>query len=191
MITYCSWAVEYRDPQRWALSKGRLAWRDMNPWKQGATASRPAGESPRELEPRLPRPRERGLAWLVRHLGRLPSPHRLAVLMQPLHEGLSAQFPGQPAPGACSGPPGEPFCLFCVRAAREATIPTCPEHGGTGPGSPGEEVAVPGFGLRSNSKSFHVVTLQTGPSRWFSLVPDLKWQAARVRFPRTAQQSTR
>lgn len=36
--------------------------RDMNPWKQGATASSPAGESPWELEPWLPMPGEGELA---------------------------------------------------------------------------------------------------------------------------------
>lgn len=47
------------------IVKQRLAWRDMNPWKQGATASNPAGESPWELEPWLPMPGGEGLAWFA------------------------------------------------------------------------------------------------------------------------------
>lgn len=44
---------------------------------------------------------------------------------------------------------------------------------------------MPGLSLGSDSKFFHVVTLPTGPSRWFSLVPNLKVHAACLSFPRT------
>lgn len=79
---YCSWAVEYRDSQRWALSRGQTGMKEINPCKQGATASSPAGESPWELEPRLPVPAEQGSGMACPDsLERPLSPHLLAGLM--------------------------------------------------------------------------------------------------------------
>lgn len=56
-----------------------------------------------------------------------------------------------------------PLVLVAVLRGK-AAVPTCPEMEGTCPGLPREKVAVPGFRLSSYSKSFHVVTLRTGPT---------------------------
>lgn len=64
MAVYCSWAVEYRDSERWALCTGQLAWRGINPWRRSHGLEPSLGIT-LDLERRPPRLGEWGLAGLA------------------------------------------------------------------------------------------------------------------------------